>query len=452
MTIVLNRLERFLRIDPKDRKSTLMRARAVYMMGLAFIATQIINFVSMYYSYGGLTFDHVISVIVCILVAVTIINLRYSKNFRFFAGIFSILIVAGTMSSALNQNTGINSALIPFFILGTVVNGFICGWRATLAFGTMALISVWFLWWVSSNYAYTPLFDPENFASRNFQRAMQASLATILISLVGAFFSKNMHDAFFDLEAGIRAAQASDRAKTDFLSTMSHELCTPMNGILGMSEALEETVLDDDQREITTDIREAGEELQYIIGNVILFSQLDSGRLTLDSSTFNLRSVLINTVQPFMGRAKNKGLVIKVRVASNVPEFIVGDDVRTAQILTALIDNAIKFTDNGAVEVIIRREADVQGQTRLAFSVTDTGIGIAPEYIDQVFERFTQQDGSINRRYGGTGLGLTIARGLTELMGGELSVETQVDVGTSFKVRVGYDVAEEQSKDWQDAA
>jgi len=233
MTISFDRLEQFLRIDPKAPKSTLMRARAVYMMGLAFIATQVINQITMYYSYGAFTFDHMVSGIACGLVLATILLLRRSKRFHIYAWIYSILIVAGTLSSALNQNTGINSALIPFFILGVVVNGFICGWRATLAFGVSTIIFIWVLWWVSSNYSYTPIFDVEHFADRNFQRAMQATLAAVLITMVGAFFSKNMHEAFEELEDGIKEAQASDRAKTDFLATMSHEIRTPLNGLLG---------------------------------------------------------------------------------------------------------------------------------------------------------------------------------------------------------------------------
>ena len=169
----IDRLERFLRIDRLTTKSDLMRARAVYMMGLAFLATQAINVMTMYYSYGGFVFDHIVSLIACVLVGATILLLRHSQHFPIYALIYSILIVAGTLSSALNQNTGINSALIPFFVLGVVVNGFICGWRATTVFGVFSFIVLWFLWWVSSQYSYTPIFDVENFADRNFQRAVQ---------------------------------------------------------------------------------------------------------------------------------------------------------------------------------------------------------------------------------------------------------------------------------------
>ena len=436
-----HKLERFLRIDSQATKSELMRSRAVYMMGLAFIATQLINLTTMYYSYGGFTVDHIISLSACALVGLTILHLRRSKRFPLFALIYSVLIVAGTLSSALNQNTGINSALIPFFILGVIVNGFICGWRATIAFGAFSLMSIWFLWWVSSSYSYTPVFDVEKFGNRNFQRAVQASLATILITMVGAFFSKNMHEAFGELEAGILAAQASDKAKTDFLATMSHELCTPMNGIIGMNDVLEETALDEEQKEITAVIRESGRDLQTIIGNVLLFSQLEAGRVSLDSSPFNLSRVLRDAIKPFAASAKAKGLTFKAHMTPSVPAILVGDKVRAAQIISALLDNAVKFTDNGAVELRVEGTEDPEGLAALTFTITDTGIGISPEHKERVFERFTQQDGSIKRRHGGTGLGLTLARGLTELIGGRLTVESKPNLGSSFTVKLTFETA-----------
>ena len=453
MLVFFNRLERFLLIDPQATKSELMRARAVYMMGLAFIAAQIINLMTMYYSYGSFTFDHIISLVACGLVALTILLMRHSKHFPLYALIYSILIVAGTMSSALNQNTGINSALIPFFVLGVVVNGFICGWRATLVFGAFSIVALWFLWWVSSTYSYTPIFDADKFADRNFQRAVQASLATVLITMVGAFFSKNMHEAFGELEAGITAAQASDRAKTDFLATMSHELCTPMNGIIGVNDVLEETELDEDQRELTAIIRNSGRDLQMIIGNVLLFSQLEAGSISLDSSPFNVSVMLRDTIKPFAEAAKAKGLVFKARMTPDIPAVLIGDKVRIAQSICAVLDNAIKFTDKGAIELRVEGVEKKEGGKTLNITITDTGIGIDPGNKDRIFERFTQEDGTIKRRHGGTGLGLTIARGLIEIMGGHLSVESEAGVGSSFILNLTLETMvslEEES--WKEAA
>ena len=452
MLALFNPLERFLGIDQLTRKSDVMRTRAVYMMCLAFIATQFINLLAMSYSYGAFTFDHIISVVACALIGLSIYILRYSKRFQIYAIAYSALILVATMSSALNQNTGINSALIPFFILGVVVNGFICGWRATCAFGGVVLIGIWTLWWVSSNYSYTPLFDPEQFSDRNFQRAMQASLATVLITIMGAFFSKNMDDAFGELEASLLAAKASDEAKTNFLATMSHELCTPMNGIVGMNDMLEETDLDEDQRELTAIIRESGQDLQSIIGNVLLFSQLDAGRVSLDDTAFDIRAAIYRTAENYQRRAAEKGLAFTIRIAPSVPAQVFGDKTRTSQIIEALLDNALKFTDTGAIDLSINGGVDAQDQAELMIAVTDTGVGIAPEDQARIFDRFTQQDGSIKRRHGGTGLGLTVARGLAELMDGALTVKSEVELGSSFTARLGYGLPKETAQPMLTAA
>ena len=447
-----SRLERYLKIDRFTTKSELMRARAVYMMGLAFLATQAINLVTMYYSYGGLTFDHLVSVVVCGLVVASMVALRYSSRFQVYALTYSILILGGTLSSALNQNTGINSALIPFFILGVVVNGFICGWRATLTFGLTAFVCIWALWGVSSAYDYTPIFDVEKFADRNFQRAVQASLATILITMIGGFFSKNMHEAFGELEAGIVAAQNSDRAKTDFLATMSHELCTPMNGIIGMNDILQETDLDEDQKELTDIIRQSGRDLQTIIGNVLLFSQLDAGRVSLDDTPFNIRYAINAAALRYGAAMAQKNLKFEQHIADTVPKEINGDKVRTMQIIEALIDNAVKFTDSGSIQISVHGGADAQGQVALLLSVKDTGIGIAEADQERIFERFTQEDGSIKRRHGGTGLGLTVARGLANLMGGALKVKSEPGKGSTFTALLAFETAVPQAQAFQAAA
>ena len=453
MLRIFTQLERFLRIDPKAPKSKLMRARAVYMMGLAFIAAQVVNFIAMYYSYEAFTFDHIVSLATSGLVAFTIICLRYYRRLPVYAFVYSLIMVGGTLASALSQNIGINTALIPFFILGVIINGFICGWRATLAFGAFSVLSIWYLWWVSTNYGYTPIFDVEKFSDRNFQRAMQASIATILITIVGGFFSENMHAAFDDLEAGILTAQASDRAKTNFLATMSHELCTPMNGIIGINDVLEKTELNQDQRELTAIIRDSGQDLQAIIGNVLLFSQLEAGRVSLDSAPFNLSRILKEAIKPFAVSAKDKGLIFEARMTPNLPVMLIGDKVRTRQILCALLDNAVKFTDHGAIELLIEGTQDSQGLLAMTITITDTGIGISPEQKERIFDRFTQQDDTIKRRHGGTGLGLTIARGLAEIMGGQLTAQSQPGVGSSFILNLTFETAaSHEEESWKRAA
>ena len=291
------------------------------------------------------------------------------------------------------------------------------------------------------NYDFTPVIDVEMYGDRIFQRAVQASLAIILITMVTGIFSKNMHEAFGELEAAIVKAQTSDRAKTDFLATMSHELCTPMNGIIGMNDILEETDLDEDQKELTTIIRDSGRDLQNIIGNVLLFSQLDAGRVSLDDMPFNIRKTLTSTTARYQEAILKKGLTLETVVADSVPTQVIGDVSRTQQIICVLVNNAVKFTDTGTIKVALHGEADAQGQAALLLTVADTGIGVADADQDRIFERFTQEDGSIKRRHGGTGLGLTVARGLAELMGGTVTVKSKAGKGSVFTARLAYKVA-----------
>lgn len=233
MTGLARTFERFLRLDRLQSKSDIMRARAVYIIGLAFVATQFINQLAMSFVHGQVTLDHFISIQACVFTLAIIFYLRRNTSFAVFAVFFSVLVVGGIFAAALPERTGINSALLPFFVLGILGNGLLCGWRATVAFGAVTLCCVWALFHVS--------LVADGFSVAIFDRAVQASLAAITITLIIAIFSTNMHDAFDELEHGIEAARASDAAKTDFLATMSHELFTPLNGVVALTDVLAET-------------------------------------------------------------------------------------------------------------------------------------------------------------------------------------------------------------------
>lgn len=249
------------------------------------------------------------------------------------------------------------------------------------------------------------------------------------------------------LEEARAAAEEGDRVKSDFLATMSHEIRTPMNGVVGMAQLLRDSGLTVEQEAYADAILSSADTLLALINDVLDYSKMETGSVTLDTEDFDPRDCFRSTVRLLQPQAEAKGLELQLDIGSEVPERLHGDDRRIRQILMNLLGNAIKFTAQGRVQITLDAvpagaggaspaAAGGAGTVGLVFSVADTGIGIAPSHLDRVFERFSQADAAISRRFGGTGLGLTISRRLAEAMGGTITAESEIGQGSCFTVHL----------------
>jgi PAS domain S-box-containing protein len=243
-----------------------------------------------------------------------------------------------------------------------------------------------------------------------------------------------------ELQQAKAAAESASRTKSDFLASMSHEIRTPMNAIMGIADLLAKTALSPEQDKYVQIFRRAGDNLLNLINDILDLSKVEASQLELERTGFSLNDHLEKVTEMVAARAREKGLTLVCEIAPNVPNDLIGDPTRLRQVLLNLLGNAIKFTQSGEVFLRVASDASSSVPTTLRFTVSDTGIGIPGEKLNQVFERFTQADSSTTRRFGGSGLGLTISKRLVELMGGRIWVESKVGEGSMFAFAAPFEI------------
>lgn len=235
-----------------------------------------------------------------------------------------------------------------------------------------------------------------------------------------------------ELKAAKNAAEESAKAKEMFLANMSHEIRTPMNGIVGLTNLLLKSQLTEKQREYTSSVKQSAENLLVIINDILDFSKIQAGKLELNKKPFSLTTLFYNLQRSFKADAQLKQLELQINIDDNIHPTLISDEIRINQVLSNLISNAVKFTDSGRIEITAQLIEETAEACRLRISVKDTGIGIAEEKLDKIFNSFTQADSDISRQYGGTGLGLSIVKSLLDLFGSTIKVESKVGTGSIF--------------------
>jgi CheY-like chemotaxis protein len=263
-------------------------------------------------------------------------------------------------------------------------------------------------------------------------------IITAVIEVVEDITEQVSHEAAMRIAHD--AAQAANQAKSEFLANMSHEIRTPMNGIIGMTQLLNMTELTDEQQEYLGYIDSSGRNLLALINDILDLTKVESGMMELEHGEFSLEQAINDVINTQLSDIRNKHLKITSGIAPDVPEIILGDQLRFKQIILNLLGNAIKFTAQGSISINLSLEYRLEDAAVAHISVTDSGIGMAPEQVEKIFGAFTQADSSTTRRYGGSGLGLTICRQLVELMGGSIRVESSPGEGSVFQVSLPFKV------------
>jgi len=288
-------------------------------------------------------------------------------------------------------------------------------------------------------------------ADRNGRQAKTWGIILASLTIIASIFTfvyinnkiKQQQQLIAQLNESEQKVREAATVKENFMANMSHEIRTPMNAILGFTNLLQKEPLNEQSKEFVGNIQSSGENLLTIINDILDFSKIEAGMMRIESNPFSLRGLLHSVETMFGARVKAKNLWFKTEIDAGIPDLLKGDAVRLTQVLVNLVNNAVKFTNEGGIDIKVRGDKEANNNIKVSFSVKDTGIGISPGKIDTVFERFQQAYEESTRKYGGTGLGLSIVKQLVELQSGKLYVTSEPNKGSEFVFTIPFVIAAE---------
>ncbi|MEM9599904.1 MAG: ATP-binding protein [Pseudomonadota bacterium] len=445
VTEILASLEKQLGIDASLNVETRARARIIYATGLIFIAVQIINLVSLYSIHGQWTSQHLIPIVACLFALGMTGLLRVTKSGTVFglaygvAALIAIGLAAMISSVPALPPPGINTALLPVLCGVSALIAFVGARWTAIAYIVASLGLVAVLLNVTLSYggdAASTIIA--------WDRATQATIGLILVGPICIVIAHLLFSNLARLEQAVMRARAAESARAGFLAMMSHEIRTPLNGILGMSDMLAEADIPETEKRYAKLVQVSANSLMDIINEVLDMAKLEDGTVQIAHDPFSPAEVVQDVCDLFSIKATHEGLWLGPQT-NGLPEMLIGDAPHLRQVLSNLVGNALKFTQEGGVRVGARLVAVKSGIALIQFFVQDTGVGIPEEEQSTIFERFSQTSSAKTTKDKGKGLGLSICRELTGMMGGELQLQSIPGQGTTFHFTLSLPMADREA-------